>query len=407
MSAEIRTLTEFEIDPWIRAVRLGFLQSSTDADVEALRPEITTDRALGAFDGDRVVGTLRSLTTDLVVPGGARVVTSALTNVTVSPTHRRRGLLTAMITRDLNESKQRGEVLSTLIAAEYPIYGRFGYGPAVASVELLIEASARFRAPADDGSVELVDPASMREQLPLVYETARSAWPGAVSRQPRWWDVELGLVAFPGRDNRYPRFTAVSRDPDGRLDGFVTYTTEEIWERNRPVGILRVEDLIGLDDAAIVRLWRYCLEVDWVHQVRAFERSVDELLPWLLADARLAFEDRRGDLLWVRVLDPAAALAGRRYLCDGSVTIEIVDPLGLATGRFTLDGGPDGAQCQPTTRHADLVMAVDVLGAIYLGGVSLASIARGGGVEQLTLGALDRTDAMFRGQVAPWCPTTF
>ncbi len=107
------------------------------------------------------------------------------------------------------------------------------------------------------------------------------------------------------------------------------------------------------------------------------------------------------------MLDSAAALAGRRYLCDGSVTIEIVDPLGPATGRFTLDGGPDGAQCQPTTRHADLVMAVDVLGAIYLGGVSLRSIARGGGVEQLTPGELDRADAMFRGQVAPWCPTTF
>ena len=353
MAAEIRTLTDAEIDPWIRAVRLGFLQGSTDADVEARRPEITTDRALGAFDGDRVVGTLRSFTTDLVVPGGSRIVTSALTNVTVSPTHRRQGLLTAMITRDLNESKQRGEV------------------------------------------------------LPPVYETARSAWPGAVSRPARWWDIELGLVPFPGRDDRYPRFMAVSRDPDGRLDGFVTYTTEEIWERNRPVGVLRVEDLIGLDDAATARLWRYCLEVDWIHQVRALDRSVDELLPWLLVDARLAFEDRRGDLQWVRVLDPAAALAGRRYLCDGSLTIEIVDPLGLATGRFALEGGPDGAQCQPTTGHADLVMAVDVLGAMYLGGVSLTSIARGGGVEQLTPGALDRADAMFRGQAAPWCPTTF
>jgi predicted acetyltransferase len=105
-----------------------------------------------------VVGTLRSFTTDPVAPGGTRVVTSALTNVTVSPTHRRQGLLTNMITRDLNESKERGEVLSALIAAEYPIYGRFGYGPAVASIELLIEASARYRAAADRGTVELVDP---------------------------------------------------------------------------------------------------------------------------------------------------------------------------------------------------------------------------------------------------------
>jgi hypothetical protein len=53
------------------------------------------------------------------------------------------------------------------------------------------------------------------------------------------------------------------------------------------------------------------------------------------------------------------------------------------------------------------VLAVDVLGAIYLDGVSLLSMARGEGVKEVTPGALAQADAMFRGQVAPRCPTSF
>src|SRR4051794_39780207 len=101
MSAEIRHPIEAELGDWIRAVRLGFLEATTDEQVEARRPDIDPSRTYGCFDEGRIVGTLRSVPTDIVVPGGGRVPMSALTNVTVSPTHRRQGLLTEMITQDL------------------------------------------------------------------------------------------------------------------------------------------------------------------------------------------------------------------------------------------------------------------------------------------------------------------
>ena len=406
MPAEIRPVVEAEIPAWIRAVRLGFLSGATDADIEVRRPDIVPSRTLGCFDDGRVVGTLRSVANDLVVPGGALLPTSALTNVTVSPTHRRQGLLTSMITRDLHESAERGEVLSALVAAEYPIYGRFGYGHAVDSVELAVESKPQFRWPSGPGSVQLVDLPSARDVAPAIYERARPAWPGAVGRTDRWWDLELGVVPVPARADK-PRFLALSRNGDGEPDGFVTYTTDERWHRNRPLGTLHVEDLIGVDDDAVARLWRYCLEVDWVQQVRIEECSADELLPRLLVDARLAFEERRGDFEWVRLLDPVAALAGRTYLCEGAVTLEIVDPMGLASGRFRLEGSPDGASCEPTTAAADLVLDVGLLGSVYLGGPTLRSMARGGGAEERTPGALGRADAMFRGAVVPWCATGF
>ena len=35
-----------------------------------------------------------------------------------------------MMSQDLAAAKERGDVVATLIAAEYPIYGRYGFGPA-------------------------------------------------------------------------------------------------------------------------------------------------------------------------------------------------------------------------------------------------------------------------------------
>ena len=87
--------------------------------------------------------------------------------------------------------------------------------------------------------------------------------------------------------------------------------------------------------------------------------------------------------------------------------LEIDDPLGHAAGRFALEGGPDGAECRPTTESADLSLSVDTLGAAYLGGYPLDVLGRAGRVDEHTPGALARAAAMFRSPVAPWCITHF
>ena len=53
----------------------------------------------------------------------------------MAPTHRRQGLLRRMLEPDLAASKERGEPVGMLIAAEFPIYGRFGYGSAADHAE--------------------------------------------------------------------------------------------------------------------------------------------------------------------------------------------------------------------------------------------------------------------------------
>src|SRR5687768_5121278 len=84
-----------------------------------------------AFDDDsgRMVGTAAWFETQLSVPGGA-LSAGAVTGVAVLPTHRRRGHLRRLMADQLDDIVDQGHAVAILVAAEWPIYGHYGYGPA-------------------------------------------------------------------------------------------------------------------------------------------------------------------------------------------------------------------------------------------------------------------------------------
>ena len=393
MSAQIRTIEAEEVARWVDAMRTGFLDppapDRTEADFRAAHFDL--DHTWAAVDGDRIVGTLRSFDTTLAVPGDRVVSAAALTHVTVSPSHRRRGLLSQMITSDLRRCAERGDALGALVAAE--------------SVRLEVDARGLVLLDERRGSVDLVDRDTFIEVAGEIYERFQLTQPGAIGRPIWWWDVTLGRAEIAGRTT--PTFHVIGRDDQGRPDGFLSYLVKDHWEGQRPRNTVEVHDLVGLDAAASNRLWRYCLEIDWVTTVSSGDHSVSDPLRWSLGDARAMAEHERTDLLWVRLLDVPAALAGRRYLCPGRVVFEVADGMGLADGRFVLEAGPDGAECAPTTDPADLALSVSTLSSAYLGGYTLADLARGGRVDERRPGALALADAMFRGHRPPWCVTHF
>ncbi len=407
MAVDVRTITASELPRWVDAMRTGFQSppapNPTEAEWRATCTDL--DHTWGAFDGDRIVGTLRSFATPFAVPGGVDVDATALTHVTVAATHRRRGLLTRMITADLDSCAARGDAVSVLIAAEYPIYGRHGYGPAAEAVKLVVDAQGIEFTHQPAGSVELVDRDTYRAECPAVYERYRATQPGAIARPDWLWDVNLGVVEVNGRT--YPTFFVLSRDARGQLDGFAAYRIEDNWEHVRPRNRLVLDDMVALDVDATVRLWRYLLESDWIGTVTSIDHGVGDPLRWFLTDARAIAESDRSDLLWLRILDTPKTLAGRRYLSAGRVVIEVDDPLGHASGRFALEGAPDGATCKPTDEPADLELPVQSLSSAYLGGYTLADLARSGRLTERRPGALAVADAMFRGWVAPWSVTHF
>lgn len=414
MSADVRPIAVSELPDWLRAQEAGFLQAAhaTAADIAQLSEAYDFGRTQGAFDADtgRCVATFRSFPQELTVPGGAFVRSSAVTNVTVAPTHRRQGLLTRMMAAELAAAHARGDVLSTLIAAEYPIYGRYGYGPATSVSEWEIDVprtglDPRAAVPGDGGRIDLVDEAEVRELGPALHERVRAATPGAVSRNARWWRLTTGAETL-SHHPYTPSFHAVYRTAQGEVAGLVRYTADDNWtDAKVPQNTVRAVQLLAVTPAAERALWHFLCSIDWVVKVRTGYRAPDDLVAGLLPDARAARLLTSADMLWVRLLDVVRALGARTYAVPGVLVLEVADPSGPAGGRYRLDAG--AGDCVRTEEPADLRLDVGTLGALYLGDASAVRLAALGAITQERPGALALADAVFRTARRPWCPDIF
>ncbi|MFG2354222.1 GNAT family N-acetyltransferase [Streptomyces sp. NPDC048521] len=416
---EVRTVTDAELEDWQRALKTGFLRppDMTPEQVEARRR--VPGRRLGAFDDGRCVATFRSFAQELTAVGGTPVPADAISNVTVSPTHRRRGLLTRMMGQDLAAAKERGDVVATLIAAEYPIYGRYGFGPATWTTEWTVEVTRsgldpRRSGPEDGGRIDLVDAEDVRKLGPELHERFRRAQPGAVSRDELWWQVNTGAVRF---DAWTEPFYAVYRSASDEVEGLVSYESDDSWHGKQPQHTADVNWLIASTPAAERALWRYLCSIDWVTKVKTGWRGPDDLLPFHLPDPRAARVTEHADWLWVRVLDVVRALEARTYGAEGALVLEVLDGAGggdgadgagLAGGRFRLEVSSEGASCVPASAaSADLTLQVGELARLWLGDESALRLAALGRVQEEREGAARKADALFRSPGRPWCPDLF
>ncbi len=408
----VHPLPASELEPWLASMLTNFLGNSENAAVEAPIRAKSWDpsRSYGIRDRGRWVATLRTLDRRITLPlTDDDITVDALTSVTVSATHRRRGLLRTMLNQSLEEAKERGDAIAALIAAEWPIYGRFGYAPSSDVANYTVhtrEPGAHLLRPAS-GEVYQVDVDQFAVIAPQVFAAVQPQRAGNIDRPGYWWARALGLDGAPREEKNAPVFL-VHEGADG-IDGYVTWTSTGHWSMTGPLGQITVNDLMATTDEAYTGLWQYLLGMDVIDAIHLTDRPVDEPLPSLLADGRAILQTSRIDRLWLRLLDVPAAMAARRYSVDGALVVEVDDPdgRGYARGRYQLDGGPDGAACAPTTRPADLRLHQRALASSYLGGVSLRSQQISGLVDELTPGALLRADAMLASPLAPWCATSF
>ena len=148
------------------------------------------DRTVAAFERDRIVGVSRNYSFEITMPGGALVPAAGVSDVSVLPTHRRRGLLRTMMDRLLDDAVAHGEPVAMLTASEGGIYGRFGFGVTIRSCTVEVDTVAtrvpRSRRPA--GTLRIVRARrGPRRSSPRCSTAPGAVQPGAVSRFDPWW----------------------------------------------------------------------------------------------------------------------------------------------------------------------------------------------------------------------------
>ncbi|MGW0037088.1 GNAT family N-acetyltransferase [Gordonia sp. NPDC003376] len=359
-----------------------------------------TGRYLGAFDGDRIVGGADSYTSELVVPGGARVAHAAVTHVGVLPTHRRRGIVTALIERQLDDFVRRGEVVATLRASEAGIYERFGYGIASSARSLRVDthrARLRESVPAQ-GSVRIVDADADTELLAAIHRRTNGV--GAIERPPGWWRLqELRRAADPT-----VHYVAV-HSRDGVDEGYAIYRPRdtEAWFTSREKTI-DVIDFVALTDAARFGLWRHLLDLDLVDVIHLDSAALDDPLPLALTDERAVELGGPHDETWLRLVDVETALRARRFGDGPGVRIGVEDRrLPANTAVFEIAAGT----VTRTGRTAEATVDVATLAAAYLGGTTWRHLASAGRVDVRVEDVVSRLDRLFATDVQPHSGTTF
>lgn len=409
VTLEIRRVRDEELPAFIELVSAAFLERlDVDKFAAEVRPLWDLDRTWATFDDERMSGAFRSWGTEITVPGGERLPAAAVSAVGVLPTHRRRGILTAMVDAAHGAIREKGEAVGLLYASEYPIYGRFGYGPGCREATWAIDTrGTRFHGD-PSGQGELVKPdMDAAASMKTVFDAWRLRQPGELRRRDFGWEYDIGLRESAWGPT-WKGFLLFHRDGSGSIDGYARYHAEEKWEQRQPRSLVIVDELHALTDDSYVGLWRTLAEIDWAATVRAERRSPAERLPWLLTNARAAAVSDVGDGMWVRLFYVPRALEARTYAREASLILEVVDreaPAGRT--RLLLDAGPAGATCSVTDRSADLTLDVAALSAAYLGGVPLRHAVAASGIDEHRDGALAEADSLLRTLDEPWASTFF
>ncbi|MCV0403215.1 MAG: GNAT family N-acetyltransferase [Chloroflexi bacterium] len=392
---------------FIAAAETAFGEHIRDDDAAAWEAMLELDRTLGTFDGDRLVGTAGAFSFDLTIPGGV-LPAAGITMVGVQPTHRRKGALRRMMRMQLDDVHDRGEPLAILWASEGSIYQRFGYGLASLRARIGIQrdraAFARPHLPA--GSIRFVDVDEAKRLFPAVHDALLPDRPGFFGRTPAFWDSQVFYDPEHWRHGAGAAFHVV-HEVDGVADGYARYRIRDEWDDSGPKSTLLVNEVLATNAVAHLDLWRYLLDVDLIGRIEAWNLPPDE--PLMLA----VLEPRRlglalADGLWLRVVDVASALAGRRYRTDGGLTVQVQDAFcPWNEGRWSLRVEAGIPIVEPTDAAADIACDVSDVAAAYLGGFTFRQLSEAARVTELSPGGVARADALFATDRAPWCPRVF
>src|SRR4051812_14321753 len=172
MSFDVRPCADLgEFDRALLSIGQYFGQEPDPENAERFTRMLPIERMHAAWEDGEIVGGAGGFPFEMSVPG-ALVRCAGTTVVGVAPTHRRRGVLRAMMRAHLDDAHERGEPIAALWASEETIYGRFGYGVAAYPGDVKIPREyGGFPASGErTGTIRIVEREGALEKFPPLWE---------------------------------------------------------------------------------------------------------------------------------------------------------------------------------------------------------------------------------------------
>jgi predicted acetyltransferase len=393
-------VTAEEIPAYVEAAYSAFHNDVPAHYHERWKKVLEPERTLVLRDNGKIVAGTGIFSRRLTVPGGETPV-AGVTLVGVRPSHRRRGLLTTLMRRQLADVHEAGrEAVAALWATEPVIYGRFGYGIATLAGHIEVDKRRVALRRRPDARVEMLAPADALEAMRRSHEELRPQVPGMLDRDGPWWEDRLRDHES-DRAGTQPLRAVVS---DG---AYALYAVKPQFVDARPAGEVEVREVLATTEEGRLAIWDFLLGLDLTIKLSWELAPSDDPLPHMVANAQ-DVRQRLDDALLVRVVDVGGALAARSYREPFEVVLEVADEAcPWNAGRWALRWDGSTATCARTAVPAGLELGAAELGAAYLGGTTLDQLARAGRVRELRSGALSAASRAFQGERAPWCPEIF
>lgn len=353
------------------------------------------------------VATYASFPGTLNMGAGTLLPAHQITAVTVSPTHRRRGILRRLMTEDLQAAQAAGMPAAILTASEATIYGRFGFGAVTdgAKFSLKCARGATMRAPRT-GSVLAVEPGTQEETITSLFAQAHRGTFGSVSHSR--FDIGNAM----GRWEDYDALTpiknlraAVHLDAQGSIDGYVSYEFSG-WKSKTPA--LKIGHLITLNGAARREIIEYLAEHDLIEEITG-TGPIDDVLRSSLENIRDYKIVRSSDHLWLRILDIPAVLGARSYRNDWKISLGVRDDLSLANGAWeiSVQDGVSRVHRAPADKRVDATLDIRDLAPLVMGTRNASHLAQAGLLTVHNPDALQILDSLFATHEIPYCQAAF
>jgi predicted acetyltransferase len=395
MEFDVRVLTAGDMERWKVVEQTAFMGTQEEIDREAAL--YNPDWVLGAFVDGELQACTSSIPFELCLEG-AKVPMGGVSGVATMPGYRRQGLVSALLQRTLERSREHGEPLSGLWTPHPALYRRYGWElSSDATMSTFSPKLALEPGPRSEGRIEALTAEGWREAA-AVYEAWAKNRNSCLTRTEVMWSQ----IILHTRN----RASYVYRNRDGKAEGYVVL--------NVPSGgrmadrTLTVQWLAALTAPAHRALLDLVLSHDLVGNIRWVMPPDEPFIDLVQDPTQIEMVRLTAYGLMLRVVDFQAAVAARPTYGEGKLTLRIEDrdcPWNAADWSVTADGGRLFAE--PTSEAPMLSVSARALAQLYNGFRSPSTLALAGRLDVRDPAALPVADALFAMRNVPFCPDEF